>query len=155
MSQVVDAWREVYGGGSGIRTHDTVARIHAFQACAFSHSAIPPQGPLRRGQGAGNIDAGTPSASGLAWAFDRCDAAIHVHGGGMLAFFRFLAAVFLLIAVLAAVYDGTRTLAADQLVTTSLLEHWSTLAPTLLNTAQGAVKRSTHPLVWDVGLGKI
>ena len=30
------------GGGSGIRTHDTVARIHAFQASAFSHSAIPP-----------------------------------------------------------------------------------------------------------------
>jgi hypothetical protein len=30
------------GGGSGIRTHDTVSRIHAFQACAFSHSAIPP-----------------------------------------------------------------------------------------------------------------
>ena len=39
----------------------------------------------------------------------------------MLALFRFLAAVFLLIAVLAAVYDGTRTLAADKLVTTSLL----------------------------------
>ena len=33
----------VSGGGSGIRTHDTVARIHAFQACAFSHSAIPPR----------------------------------------------------------------------------------------------------------------
>src|SRR6516165_4074166 len=32
------------GGGSGIRTHDTVSRIHAFQACAFSHSAIPPAG---------------------------------------------------------------------------------------------------------------
>src|ERR1700691_2468566 len=31
------------GGGSGIRTHDTVSRIHAFQASAFSHSAIPPQ----------------------------------------------------------------------------------------------------------------
>jgi hypothetical protein len=30
------------GGGSGIRTHDTVSRIHAFQACAFSHSATPP-----------------------------------------------------------------------------------------------------------------
>src|ERR1700733_6635087 len=30
------------GGGSGIRTHDTVSRIHAFQASAFSHSAIPP-----------------------------------------------------------------------------------------------------------------
>jgi hypothetical protein len=73
----------------------------------------------------------------------------------MLAFFRFLAAVFLLIAVLAGVYDGTRTLAADRLVTTSLVEHWSTLAPTLLNTAQSAVKRSAHPLVWDMGLGKV
>src|SRR5262249_30281751 len=30
------------GGGSGIRTHDTVSRIHAFQACPFSHPAIPP-----------------------------------------------------------------------------------------------------------------
>src|SRR5215470_4693899 len=37
------------GGGSGIRTHDTVSRIHAFQACALSHSAIPPWG-LRRAQ---------------------------------------------------------------------------------------------------------
>jgi hypothetical protein len=73
----------------------------------------------------------------------------------MLAFFRFSAAAFLLIAVFAGVYDGTRTLAADRLVTTSLIEHWSTLAPTLLNTAQGAVKRTTHPLVWDLGLGKI
>jgi hypothetical protein len=31
------------GGGSGIRTRDTVSRIHTFQACAFNHSAIPPQ----------------------------------------------------------------------------------------------------------------
>jgi hypothetical protein len=30
------------GGGSGIRTHDTVSRIHTFQACAFDRSAIPP-----------------------------------------------------------------------------------------------------------------
>src|SRR5262245_46536955 len=30
------------GGESGIRTHDTVSRIHAFQACALSHSAISP-----------------------------------------------------------------------------------------------------------------
>ena len=73
----------------------------------------------------------------------------------MLAFFRFLAAVFLLIALLAGVYDGTRTLAAERLVTTSLLEHWSALAPTLLATTQGAVKRATHPLVWDVGLAKV
>gem|GEM_PF-4610314 len=32
----------VNGGGDEIRTHDTVARIHTFQACAFSRSATPP-----------------------------------------------------------------------------------------------------------------
>ncbi len=73
----------------------------------------------------------------------------------MLAFFRFLAAVFLLTALIAAVYDGTRTLAANHLVTTSLLEHWTVLAPALLNTVQDAVKRATHPLVWDLGLGRL
>jgi hypothetical protein len=31
------------GGGSGIRTRDTVSRIHTFQACAFNHSATPPR----------------------------------------------------------------------------------------------------------------
>lgn len=34
---------ELSGGGSGIRTHETLASLHAFQACAFNHSAIPPQ----------------------------------------------------------------------------------------------------------------
>ena len=31
-----------YGGETGIRTLDTLSSIHAFQACAFSHSAISP-----------------------------------------------------------------------------------------------------------------
>ena len=30
------------GGQGGIRTHETVSRPHAFQACAFSHSATCP-----------------------------------------------------------------------------------------------------------------
>src|ERR1700722_4547884 len=34
------------GGESGIRTHGTVSRTHAFQACALSHSAISPKRPL-------------------------------------------------------------------------------------------------------------
>ena len=34
------------GGGSGIRTRDTVSRIHTFQACAFNHSATRP-GPAQ------------------------------------------------------------------------------------------------------------
>ena len=38
----------VTGGGSGIRTRDTVSRIHTFQACAFNHSATPPSWCLRR-----------------------------------------------------------------------------------------------------------
>jgi hypothetical protein len=32
-----------YGGESGIRTHVTLSSKHAFQACAFSHSAISPR----------------------------------------------------------------------------------------------------------------
>ena len=38
-------WRSAFesaGGERGIRTLDTVARIHAFQACAFNHSATSP-----------------------------------------------------------------------------------------------------------------
>ncbi len=31
------------GGESGIRTRDTVSRIHTFQACAFNHSATSPR----------------------------------------------------------------------------------------------------------------
>ena len=68
----------------------------------------------------------------------------------MLAFFRFLAGTFLLIAVIAAVYDGTRSMGTGGLAMTSLIEHWSRLAPTLLGAAQGAVTRSTHPLVWEM-----
>jgi hypothetical protein len=30
------------GGERGIRTLDTVSRIHAFQACALNHSATSP-----------------------------------------------------------------------------------------------------------------
>jgi hypothetical protein len=30
------------GGWGGIRTHDTVSRIHTFQACAFDRSATHP-----------------------------------------------------------------------------------------------------------------
>jgi hypothetical protein len=74
----------------------------------------------------------------------------------MLVFFRFLAATLLLVAAIAAVYDATRTLAGGSgLVVTSVLEHWQTLAPSLLSTAEGAVKRATHPLVWTAGIGRL
>ena len=37
-----------HGGESGIRTHVTLSSKHAFQACAFSHSAISPARQLLR-----------------------------------------------------------------------------------------------------------
>jgi hypothetical protein len=43
----MDGTGQEVGGGRGIRTLDTRKRIHAFQACAFSHSATPPQGPTK------------------------------------------------------------------------------------------------------------
>jgi hypothetical protein len=39
------------GGEGGIRTHDTVSRIHAFQACALSHSATSPERKIRQYSG--------------------------------------------------------------------------------------------------------
>lgn len=47
---------EIYGGGSGIRTRDTVSRIHTFQACAFNRSATPPEGRFLPCAGAGCND---------------------------------------------------------------------------------------------------
>jgi hypothetical protein len=63
---------------------------------------------------------------------------------------RFLAGVFLLVAVIAAVNDVTRSMtAATRLPAVSTYEHWSKLAPVTLAAARSAVQRRTHPLVWD------
>ena len=73
----------------------------------------------------------------------------------MTAFLRFLAGVVLLVAVIAAVNDATRSLAANRVTMLSAYEHWSKLAPGTLNATQGSVRRNTHPLVWDAGLAKV
>ncbi len=66
---------------------------------------------------------------------------------------RFLAGVFLLVAVIAAVNDVTRSMsAATRLPAVSTYEHWSKLAPVTLAAARNAVQRRTHPLVWDPAL---
>ena len=36
--------KTVNGGQTGIRTLETVSRLHTFQACAFDHSATCPCG---------------------------------------------------------------------------------------------------------------
>jgi hypothetical protein len=33
-----------YGGGGGIRTHETLSGLTVFKTAAFNHSATPPQG---------------------------------------------------------------------------------------------------------------
>ena len=32
-----------FGGEDGIRTHERIASLHAFQACALNHSATSPK----------------------------------------------------------------------------------------------------------------
>ena len=59
------------GGGSGIRTHDTVSRIHAFQASAISHSAIPPQRRARVARPCGRAHYSRRAGAGK-----RCRAAV-------------------------------------------------------------------------------
>ena len=41
------------GGERGIRTLETVSRLHTFQACAFDHSATSPSGAGYAGAGRG------------------------------------------------------------------------------------------------------
>jgi hypothetical protein len=71
-------------------------------------------------------------------------------------FLRIVAGVFLLVAVMAATNDVTRSLAARRtLGPVSTLEHWSALAPVTLDLARKSVQRRTHPLVWDLGVAKV
>lgn len=65
---------------------------------------------------------------------------------------RFLAGALLMVAVIAAANDVTRSQLADRTVMISTYEHWSRLAPVTLAAARRSVQRNTHPLVWDFGL---
>lgn len=44
----MDTFSNIPGGEEGIRTLDTVARIHDFESRAFDHSATSPWRPLYR-----------------------------------------------------------------------------------------------------------
>ena len=69
---------------------------------------------------------------------------------------RMLARVLLLLAVVALIYDGTRTLAGGSgLVLTSFAEHVHTVLPTALETLRSAVVRYTRPFVWDTVLVRV
>ncbi len=42
LSFIFNTIGKMYGGETGIRTLETVSRLHTFQACAFDHSATSP-----------------------------------------------------------------------------------------------------------------
>ena len=63
--------------------------------------------------------------------------------------FRFLATVSLAVAVIMAVLDATRTVAAGSLVTTPLGTSWLAVSPATLESAQAAVETWLHPALWD------
>lgn len=63
---------------------------------------------------------------------------------------RFFARVLLLVALIALVSDGTRTIANDGgIVVTSALQYWTELAPTMLETVKRTLSLKIHPLFWD------
>jgi hypothetical protein len=72
---------------------------------------------------------------------------------GALTALRLLAYPLLLLAVVALVYDGTRTLAAGSgLVVTSLTEHWQAIAPANLEATKAFVMRRLGSAAWDPGM---
>ena len=62
---------------------------------------------------------------------------------------RMLGIWFLLASVITMVIDATQSLAANQLVITSLGKQWYDFHPQSLATFQKAVETNLHPFVWD------
>ena len=69
----------------------------------------------------------------------------------MTAFLRFLAGLFLLLAVIFAVDDVTHALSGRTTGGTTVYEAWSSVSPVSLKAAQGGVERHVHPFVWQWG----
>lgn len=69
-------------------------------------------------------------------------------------FLRILGVWLLLVAMVALMIDGTKSLASGegQWIVTPLGEHWFNLHASSLNMAQAAIERYVHPLLWDPGI---
>ena len=64
-------------------------------------------------------------------------------------FFRLLGMWLMLIAVVSMVIDGTRSLADNQIVITSLGAQWSQISESSLLATRKAVEQNLHPFVWE------
>jgi hypothetical protein len=63
--------------------------------------------------------------------------------------FRLMATFALAVAVIMAVLDVTRTIAASRLVLTPLRESWLGVSPSTLERVQSFIMDNTHPLIWN------
>ncbi len=63
--------------------------------------------------------------------------------------FRLMATFSLAVAVIMAVLDVTRTIAASRLVLTPLGASWLSVSPSSLEWMQTLVIEKAHPLIWD------
>lgn len=63
--------------------------------------------------------------------------------------FRLLATFALAVAVIMAVLDVTRTIAASRLVLTPLAESWLAVSPSTLEGLQTFIVEKAHPLFWN------
>lgn len=69
---------------------------------------------------------------------------------------RFLAFVFLLVAAIALVSDATPELDGyGRFEPTLFVEHWRSIAPNSVASAQKAVSDSTHPIIWSFGIAPL
>ena len=69
---------------------------------------------------------------------------------------RLLGGLLILLAVIAAVSDATKTQSAKSgIVVTSMARQWAEIAPQSLSAAQTTVQRSLHPALWDPVLLKL
>lgn len=62
---------------------------------------------------------------------------------------RLTALVALCTAIILAVLDGARSVAASRVVLTPLGKSWYSISPDTLNGAQAAIQRYLHPSIWD------
>lgn len=75
---------------------------------------------------------------------------------GLKSMLRMLARPLLIAAVVALVYDGTRTMAGGSgLVMTTVEQHWANLAPKSLAASKTLVTTRIHPFIWTSGIERV
>ena len=69
--------------------------------------------------------------------------------------FRMLALLFLVLAVITAILDVTRSIADSAPVVTALGQEWFNFHLSSLNFIQAIIQRYVHPAIWDPGVQSI